>query len=85
MYFSDNLDLSQKDGGDDNVVIRSGRVFTVPRDKILPYFKGFRQDEYPTTFPLLLLQSTWGNMISFKMIFKVRITGVFVFTKVTLI
>ena len=51
MYFSDNLDLSQKDGGDDNVVIRSGRVFTVPRDKILPYFKGFRQDEYPTTFP----------------------------------
>ena len=51
MYFSDNLDLSQKDGSDDNVVIRSGRVFTVPRDKILPYFKGFRQDEYPTTFP----------------------------------
>ena len=29
----------------------AGRVFTVPGDKILPYFKGFRQDEYPTTFP----------------------------------
>ena len=36
-----------------------GGVFTVPRDKILPYFKGFRQDEYPTTFaPLLLSPST---------------------------
>ena len=40
-----------KDGKDDNVVIRGGgRVFAVPGDKIPPYFKGFRPDEYPTTF-----------------------------------
>ena len=65
MYFSGTFDLSQYDGSDDNVVIRSGRVFTVPRDKILPYFKGFRQDEYPTTFPLpllLLQQFIWRNI-----------------------
>ena len=47
---------------------RAGRVFTVPGDKILPYFKGFRQDEYPTTFPLpllLLLQFIWRNIKSY--------------------
>ena len=43
--------INWDEDNDDNVVIRVGRVFTVPRDKIQPYFKGFRQDEYPTTFP----------------------------------
>ena len=44
-----------------------------PLVTLVAHFKGFRHNEYPTKFLLLLLQSTRVNKILFHMMLKVHI------------